>query len=77
MTNDKKETAVEWLINKIEDHFCLLPVDLIDQAKAMEREQIIESIISTIVGSNEIYDKEYPEVRQVAEQYYNETYKQP
>lgn len=77
MTNDKRQTAVEWLINKIEDHFCLLPVDLIDQAKAMEREQIIESIISTIVGSNEIYDKEYPEVRQVAEQYYNETYKQP
>ena len=76
MTNDKKQTAVEWLINKIEDHFCLLPVDLIDQAKAMEREQIIESIISTIVGSNEIYDKEYPEVRQVAEQYDNETYKQ-
>jgi hypothetical protein len=74
MSNDKKQTAVEWLINKIEDHFCLLPVDLIDQAKAMEEEQIIESIISTIVGSNKIYDKEYPEVRQVAEQYYNETY---
>ena len=40
----------------------------------MEKEQIVRSIIDTIVGSNEIYDKEYPEVRKVAEHYYNETF---
>lgn len=34
-----KQTAVEWLINKVEEHFCLLPVDLIEQAKAMEKEK--------------------------------------
>ncbi len=83
MTNDKKQTALSFFLiglidleigkgistdKVIELHY------LFDQAKAMEREQIIESIILTIVGSNEIYDKEYPEVRQVAEQYYNETY---
>jgi hypothetical protein len=86
MTNDKKETAVDYLIKNIEIALKLNGVKLnhmyrmktvyplYSQAKAMEREQIIESIILTIVGSNEIYDKEYPEVRQVAEQYYNETY---
>jgi hypothetical protein len=72
MSNDKKQTAVEWLINKIEDHFCLLPVDLIDQAKAMEREQIIDAMnIGFDDGSAFIEDIRWNN----AEQYYNETYK--
>lgn len=76
-----KQTAVQWLYEELKtcihrDEVADLIFDLQEKAKAMEREQIIESIISTIVGSNEIYDKEYPEVRQVAEQYYNATYKQ-
>ena len=81
MINNKKQTAVEWYFEKIKSHFehdgDLLETALFTHAiaKQKEKEQIIESIISTIVGSNEIYDKEYPEVRQVAEQYYNETYK--
>lgn len=49
--------------------------EVFDRAKEMEKEQIIKSIIDTIVGSNKIYDKEYPEVRYTAEQYYNETFK--
>ncbi len=65
MSNDKNETAVEWLINKIEDHFCLLPVDLIDQAKAMEREQI----------KNAYQSDRFPCSEEDSEQYYNETYK--
>lgn len=48
--------------------------DLVEKSLVMEKEQIVRSIIDTIVGSNEIYDKEYPEVRKVAEHYYNETY---
>ena len=57
-------TAVEWLINKVEDHFCLLPVDLIEQAKAMEKEQIKDA-----------YDE--GDIQLVnAEQYYNQTYNQ-
>ena len=38
-----KQTAVDWLVDKVEDHFCLLPVDLIEQAKEMEKEQIMEA----------------------------------
>jgi ABC-type molybdenum transport system ATPase subunit/photorepair protein PhrA len=80
MNNDKKQTAVEWLQEQLNPDMRTMQgvsvQSLLEYAKAMEKEQIIESIISTIVGSNEIYDKEYPEVRQVAEQYYNETYKQ-
>jgi len=37
-----KKTAVEWLVDKVEDHFCLLPVDLIEQAKEMEKEEMKE-----------------------------------
>jgi len=40
---ENKQTAVEWLIDKVEDHFCLLPIDLIEQAKKMERSQIEKS----------------------------------
>jgi len=36
---EKKQTAIEWLIDKVEDHFCLLPVDLIQQAMKMQEEQ--------------------------------------
>jgi len=75
-----KQTAVEWLIqNIVEDQTIKAKsmsewIKIFEQAKAMEKEQIIKSIIDTIVGSNKIYDKEYPEVRYTAEQYYNETY---
>lgn len=36
---ENKQTAVEWLIDQVEQFHCLLPVDMIEQAKAMEREQ--------------------------------------
>jgi len=39
---DNKQTAVDWLINKVEEHFCLLPVDLIQQAKEIEKEKHIK-----------------------------------
>jgi hypothetical protein len=70
------KTAVEWLEKAIALYVerCDLHEEF-EQAKEMEKEQIIKSIIDTIVGSNKIYDKEYPEVRYTAEQYYNETFK--
>lgn len=61
-----KMTAVEWLIDKIKDNFCLLPVDLIEQAKAMEKEQIIDSANHGANYENSPYAN--------AEHYYNETY---
>lgn len=72
----KKQTAVEWLVEQIDIKNPNWLKEEIDQAKAMEKEQMIQSIIDTIVGSNKIYDKEYPEIRQVAEKYYTETYEQ-
>lgn len=66
-------TAVDWLINKVEEHFCLLPVDLIEQAKAMEKEDTIEFANKVLYyaecsftgraylekGINELYKEEY------------------
>lgn len=57
-----KQTAVEWLIEQWPILESQLPLWLIDQAKAMEREQIIEAA-ERWKGTN------------FAEQYYNETYK--
>ena len=67
-----KKTAVEWLVqeaNLLENNGWILP--LIEQAKEMEKEQIIQArttapIIPTIDMID--YVKE-------AEQYYNETFK--
>jgi hypothetical protein len=35
----KQQTAVEWLINQVEDYIGLIPTDIIEQALAMEKEQ--------------------------------------
>jgi hypothetical protein len=60
----KQQTAVEWLIDQVEDFIGLIPVDIIEKAKAMEKEQIKDAWIAT---DNELQ-------RLAAEQYYNETY---
>jgi hypothetical protein len=65
-----KQTAVEWLADKIDDiimESLRERVDLLkEQAKEMEKEQIIEA---WIVSDN-------PLQRMEAEKYYNTTYKQ-
>jgi len=66
---ENKQTAVDWLINKVEEHFCLLPVDLIEQAKAMEKEQSIKDYKAGAVG--ELWELNIDES---AESYYNKTY---
>ena len=66
---EKKQTAVEWLVNQLDKNFILdqilnndYTVDtLIGQAKEMEKQQIIEAA-ERWKGTN------------FAEQYYNETY---
>ena len=75
-----KQTAVEWLemelnklpfdIIRIYESYIYQPIDILktfDQAKAMEKEQIIEAVLSNcyIGGATE----------EEAEQYYNETFK--
>lgn len=62
-----KKTAVEWLIEELNDNgfrYLDLATDIIEQAKEMEKEQIIEAH-----GSKQ-YHKSIS-----GEQYYNETFK--
>jgi len=69
---NKKQTAVEWLKLQLEEYgdpqYCELTWkeldELCEQAKAMEKEQIIDA---WMVTDNELQ-------RLAAEQYYNETY---
>lgn len=63
--SENKQTAVEWLVDQVEDFLGLLPVDLIQQAKAMEKEQIKDAFHKC---SQKFFDNEE------AEQYYKETY---
>ena len=66
---ENKQTAVDWLINKVEEHFCLLPVDLIQQAKEIEKDQSIKDYKAGAVG--ELWELN---VDESAESYYNKTY---
>jgi hypothetical protein len=38
-----KQTAVEWLIDQVEDFIGLIPVDIIEQAKAMQNKKLREA----------------------------------
>ena len=76
-TNDMKQTAVEWLINELKKskHYQqminevhqnnTIVSDILEQAKEMEKEQIIEAYEYTAVGTSHY-----------GEQYYNKTFKQ-
>jgi len=73
-----KQTAVEWLFNKLWDtnhitQYTTQGVDsfeLLEQAKAMEKEQIIDSFgVGCQVESTRLIG-----YHKMAEQYYNETY---
>jgi hypothetical protein len=61
-----KQTAVEWLIEKMHKNIEWIPVPMQEQAKEMEREQIIEAVNYGCSDWGSWKD---------AEQYYNKTYK--
>ena len=62
--SNNKQSSVDWLIDKI--HF-MLPSYLIDQAKAMHKEEIKEAIMfGDCRGEVSTY--------KILEQYYNETF---
>jgi hypothetical protein len=69
----KKQTAVEWLINElklndtIEKENLIIARQIIEQAKAMEKEQILNAWYDCKLS---IVDKKPMD----AEEYYNETY---
>jgi hypothetical protein len=67
----KKLTAVEWLLEQLrnEEGIDFIPTSFVNQAKEMEKEQIIKAVYDSM-GTN--FD---PNMGR-AEQYYNETYGQ-
>jgi hypothetical protein len=69
---EKQQTAVEWLEEKLLDLFIdNLPFKLLDQAKEMEKEQIIDAFgVGCQVESTRLIG-----YHDMAEQYYNETFK--
>jgi hypothetical protein len=62
----KKQTAVEWLLEQLrnEEGIDFIPTSFVNQAKAMEKEQIIDAYKSD----------RHPCSDEDAEQYYNDTY---
>lgn len=69
MSATKQQTAVEWLMEKINhtgwgNIMIDIPKEFIEQAKAMEKKQIMKAYNANLDF----------ETIQTAEQYYNETY---
>ena len=72
INQNRMKTAVEWLVEELEKHHIKIDIKntvAVQQAKAMEKEQIINAI-----DSQYNYDKWLKELPTLGEQYYNETY---
>jgi len=72
----KKQTAVDWLISQVEDHSGLIPVDIIEKAKAMEREQI-EEAVKDITLRYLPYLEDTKDLADIAQEYYTQTHEKP
>jgi hypothetical protein len=75
MTNNKQQTAVEWLLNAIEtkngEEFSSYYTEFIEQAKEMEKERMKGMYVEGSFAKMRYYDGlEYID----AEQYYQQTY---
>jgi predicted Mrr-cat superfamily restriction endonuclease len=75
-----QQTAVEWLVKELKnDSYQIIfgktfaSIETIEQAKAMEKEQIMQSY-SDGVFDGAIRDEFYEDTKASGEQYYNETY---
>ena len=67
----KKETAVQWLVQQVEDFIGLIPVDIIEQAKEMQR---LQSVDDFICGSFEGYKGANGFPSMLVEDYINKKY---
>jgi len=73
-------TAVEWLIDEFRKNRITVPMQMEQQAKEIEKEQICNSysqalIDLTLYEDGEISDEEYLVSKERAEQYYKKTFK--
>ena len=70
-------TAVEWLIEKMlsQDWYTYKSLEYIEQAKEMERQQIIDAITQYEIKYNNVFSEQgILNVVNKAEEYYNETF---
>jgi hypothetical protein len=69
-----QQTAVEWLVNQVEDFIGLIPVDIIEKAKAMDKQQK-EECWNVAHQAGRFEGKGIAEENwQTFQQYYTETY---
>ena len=78
--NNMKQTAVEWLqeaiSKKVNNELGPYFIDLFDNAKAMEKDQIIYSNYNGQSIGKKLIDIDVNQMKINAEQYYNEQFKQ-
>ena len=67
--NNKQQTAVEWLMDRLPHSIETQFSKQIEQAKEMEKQQIIDAHLTGLIHPLEM------EATKQAEQYYNETFK--
>ena len=72
-----KQTSVEWLqaeFNKWAEGRVFIPQDLLEEAKRLEKEQIINAHTNAyLIGEDNI---SVEDANKASEQYYNQTYNQ-
>jgi hypothetical protein len=67
----KKQTSVDWLVDFFEDYFALIPLDIIEQAKAMEKQQIENAYNRGTINGIDYPESSFP---LTGEEYYNKTF---
>jgi hypothetical protein len=73
-----KQSAVEWLVEKVlqTNHLKAIFEDEINQAKEMEKQQIIDADLNGSIRTAESADfrVSFLRIKELGEQYYNETF---
>ena len=77
MTNNKQQTAVEWLVKELNQKINFIPLDkwdmirdIIQQAKEMEKEQMIDFAVEFTYGTKRVGEP----LKKDFIKLYNETY---
>ncbi len=68
-----QQTAVDWLEKICQDRGYFLMSEYFEQAKAMEKLQVINAFKTGEYNSVDYFNPEYPH-QETSENYYNETY---
>jgi len=66
--SNKQQTAVEWLVEQLYAPCRGIPSHIIEKAKEMEKQQIMDAHLTGLIHPLEM------EATKQAEQYYNETF---